>query len=228
MKISYLALANLVAKFLLLTIISPAPLHAMTVDSVRLNGTIQHLAQFGTNPNGGVSRVAYSEADRKGREYVLGIMKDAGLAVTIDAAGNLIGRRDGSKMSSKPILMGSHIDTVPEGGNYDGIVGSLSAIEVARALKDKGVTLNHPLEVIIFQNEEGGHLGSRAITAGLTAGDLSLISLSGKKVGEGIKFIGGDLNKLPNAKLVAGDFTAYLELHIEQGGVLETEKKKSG
>ena len=97
------------------------------VNGKRLMDHILALAEFGKNPQGGASRVAYSDADKQGREYVLGLLRDAKLEVQIDAAGNLIGRRSGSAANLKPLLIGSHIDTVPEGGNYDGVVGSMGA-----------------------------------------------------------------------------------------------------
>jgi N-carbamoyl-L-amino-acid hydrolase len=187
---------------------------------------IKGLAEFGTNPQGGVSRVAYSDADKQGREYVMGLMKDARLDVTIDAAGNIVGRRPGSVNKLPPLILGSHIDTVPEGGNYDGVVGSMGAIEVAQVLGENKITLRHPLEVLIFQNEEGGLIGSRAISGDLTEKELDLVSRSGKTIREGIKFIGGDPAKL--REVVRQNMGAYLELHIEQGNILETEKINIG
>jgi N-carbamoyl-L-amino-acid hydrolase len=184
---------------------------------------LQGLAEFGKNPQGGVSRVAYSEPDRAGREYVMGLLRAAKLDASIDAAGNILGRRAGTS-NLPPLLFGSHIDTVPEGGNYDGIVGSLGAIEVAQTLSDNGVVTRHPLEVIIFQNEEGGLIGSRAIDGELTEKELDLVSRSGKTIREGIKFIGGDPEKISSVRRKPGDFTVYLELHIEQGGTLAAEK----
>ena len=127
---------------------------ALRVNGKRIMDHIFALAEFGKNPQGGVSRVAYSDADKQGREYVIGLMRAAKLDVTIDAAGNLIGRRKG-KTSLSPLLIGSHIDTVPEGGNYDGVVGSMGAIEVAQTLAENNITTRYPLEVVIFQNEEG-------------------------------------------------------------------------
>jgi N-carbamoyl-L-amino-acid hydrolase len=196
---------------------------------VRVNGPrlIEHLnalSEFGKNPQGGVSRVAYSEADARGREYVIGLMRAAKLDASIDAAGNLIGRRAGSDNQLKPILFGSHIDSVPEGGNYDGDVGSLGAIEVAQTLAENNIVTQHPLEVVIFQNEEGGLIGSRAMDGELTERELDLVSRSGKTIREGIKFIGGDPTKLSTARRGKGSIAAYLELHIEQGGILEKEK----
>jgi N-carbamoyl-L-amino-acid hydrolase len=196
----------------------------LRVNGQRLNAHLGALSEFGKNPEGGVSRLAYSDADRLGREYVIGLMRRANLNVSIDAAGNIIGRRNGSDPSLSPLLLGSHIDSVPNGGNYDGNVGSLGAIEVAQTLTDRKVTTRHPLEVIIFQNEEGGLIGSRALSGELQEKELELVSRSGKTIREGIKFIGGNPEKLAEVRRKPGDIAAYLELHIEQGGTLEREK----
>jgi N-carbamoyl-L-amino-acid hydrolase len=200
----------------------------LRIDIQRLFGHLLSLGSFGKNPEGGVSRVAYSDADEMGRRYVQILMKTARLDVSIDAAGNLIGRRSGSDNSLKPLLMGSHIDSVPEGGNFDGVVGSLGAIEVAQVLAENNITLRHPLEVVIFQNEEGGLIGSRAIDGELTEKELDLVSRSGKTIRDGIKFIGGDPTKLSEVRRKKGDIAAYLELHIEQGGTLDAEKINIG
>ena len=200
----------------------------LRVNGKRIMDHLFALAEFGKNPQGGVSRVAYSDADKQGREYVIGLMRDAKLDTTIDAGGNLIGRRAGSVTGLKPVLIGSHTDTVPEGGNYDGVVGSMGAIEVAHTLFENNVTTRHPLEVVIFQNEEGGLIGSRAMDGELTEKELDLVSRSGKTIREGIKFIGGDPSKLAEARRQKGDIAAYLELHIEQGNILDNEKIKIG
>jgi beta-ureidopropionase / N-carbamoyl-L-amino-acid hydrolase len=200
----------------------------LRINGQRIMDHLMALAEFGKNPQGGVSRVAYSDADREGRRYVLELMKAARLNSTIDAAGNLIGKRAGSDNSLKPLLIGSHIDSVPEGGNYDGVVGSLGAIEVAQTLAENNVTLRHPLEVLIFQNEEGGLIGSRAIDGELTEKELDLVSRSGKTIRDGIKFIGGDPTRLSAVRRNKGDIAAYLELHIEQGGTLEAEQINIG
>jgi N-carbamoyl-L-amino-acid hydrolase len=200
----------------------------LAVNGKRIVDHILALAEFGKNPQGGVSRVAYSDADKQGREYVLGLMRAAKLDVTIDAAGNLIGRRAGSATGLAPLLMGSHVDSVPEGGNYDGVVGSMGAIEVAQTLAENNVTTRHPLEVVIFQNEEGGLIGSRAMDGELTEKELDLVSRSGKTIRDGIKFIGGDPGKLADVRRRKGEIAAYLELHIEQGGILDSEKINIG
>src|ERR1044072_5425812 len=201
---------------------------ALRVNGKRIMDHILALAEFGKNPQVGASRVAYSDADKHGREYVLGLLKAARLNVKIDAAGNLSGKRPGSDNNLKPLLIGSHIDSVPEGGNYDGVVGSLGAIEVAQTLAENNITLRHPLEVVIFQNEEGGLIGSRAMDGELTEKELDLVARSGKTIRDGIRFIGGDPLKLADIRRKKGDIAAYLELHIEQGNVLDTEKIKIG
>src|SRR5580693_3832719 len=214
---------------LLLVALIIAPPALRSQNSPRVNGDrlVEHMtamAGIGKDPAGGYSRVAYTEADRQGREYVMGLMRAAGLAVTIDAAGNISGRRAGSDPKSPVLVIGSHVDSVPQGGNYDGVVGSLSAIEVAQILAESHLTLRHPLEVLIFQNEEGGLQGSRAISGELREEDLDLATRSGKTLREGIAFIGGDPTRLAAVRRKPGDIFANLELHIEQGGTLATEK----
>lgn len=189
----------------------------------RMEDRILSLSQFGTNPQGGVSRVAYSEADLQGRKYLMGLMQNAGLSVVVDAAGNIIGKRKGQNANLPVIAFGSHIDSVPEGGNYDGDVGSLGAIECVELLNENKITTAHPLEVIIFQNEEGGLIGSEALCGLLSEKSLSLVSHSGKTIRQGIADIGGKPDNLLEAVRKKGYFKAFLELHIEQGGILDQE-----
>jgi N-carbamoyl-L-amino-acid hydrolase len=198
------------------------------IEEKRLISHLTGLAEFGKNPQGGVSRVAYSEADLQGRRYVIELMRSASLETRIDAAGNIIGSRQGSTPALHPIIMGSHIDSVPEGGNYDGDVGSLGAIEVAQVLAERAIVTRHPFRIMIFQNEEGGMIGSMAATSGLSPQQLDLVASSGKTIRDGIRRIGGDPEHLDQARLGRGSFAAYLELHIEQGGVLEAEKINIG
>ena len=194
---------------------------AFRVDGARINAHLAALSEFGKNPQGGVSRVAYTEFDRQAREAVMGWMRAARLDVSVDAAANLVGRRAGSDPSLKPIVLGSHIDSVPMGGNFDGQVGSTGAIEVAETLAAATLMLRHPLEILIFENEEGGTIGSHAITDGVPASELDRVSQSGKTFREGIRFLGGDPDRLDSARRSRGDIAAYLELHIEQGGTLD-------
>ncbi len=196
----------------------------LSVDGQRLTTHLQELAAFGRTRAGGISRVAYSEADLAAREYVTRLMSAARLDPTIDPAGNIVGRRPGSAAGQPPLMLGSHIDSVPQGGNYDGQVGSMGAIEVAHTLADHNVSLRHPLEVVIFQNEEGGKTGSRAMSGEVAPSELDLVTHSGHTIREGIRTIGGDPDRIESARRRPGNIAAYLELHIEQGGVLEREK----
>ena len=200
----------------------------LRVNGDRINAHLSALAEFGKNPQGGVSRVAYSDADLAARAAVIEWMRAAKLEPTIDFAGNIIGRRAGTSASLKPLLFGSHIDSVPGGGNYDGDVGTLSAIEVAQTLAEHNVTTRHPLEIVCWQNEEGGLIGSRAVSGQVTATELKTVSNSGKTIEQGIAFIGGDVAKLPQVKRQKGDIAGYFELHIEQGGTLEADKINIG
>lgn len=201
-------------------IAAPRP-DALRVDGTRLQGWLAELSRFGRNAAGGVDRTAYTDADRDARQYVRGLMTAAGLDVRLDAAGNIVGRRAGRDAARPPILFGSHVDSVPAGGNYDGPLGTLAAVEVARTLADHGVTTRHPLEVVVWQNEEGGLVGSRIAAGEFPARELDRVAVSGKTLHDGIAFLGGDPAALDTARRRPGDVAAYLELHIEQGGTLE-------
>jgi N-carbamoyl-L-amino-acid hydrolase len=200
----------------------------MRVNGDRINAHIAALAEYGKNPEGGVSRVAYSQFDKDARPRVVEWMREAKLEVTIDYAGNIVGRRAGKDASLKPLLFGSHIDSVPGGGNYDGDVGTLAAIEVARTFAENNLVTRHPIEVVCWQNEEGGLIGSRAVSGQLEASELKTKTNSGKTIEEGIAFIGGDPSKLDQVRRKKGDIAGYFELHIEQGGTLEKTKTDIG
>ncbi len=193
----------------------------IAVDGARLNRRLRALEAFGRTPEGGISRVAFSEADRAARELAMSWMREAGLAVRIDAAANVIGRREGRDRSLPPLLFGSHLDSVPDGGNYDGQVGSVGAIEVAQCLSEKGVDTLHPLEVVVFTNEENGKTGSRAMAGELEEKELSLPSHTEKIIAEGISFLGGNPDRIGEARRKPGEVFAFLELHVEQGAVLD-------
>jgi len=201
---------------------------ALRADGKRIEERILQLAEFGKDPRGGISRLAFSEADRRGREYIIALMRRAGLAVRVDPAGNIIGRREGREPQLPPIVFGSHIDSVPNGGRYDGVVGVIGAIECIEVLNAHGVTTRHPLEVVVFAGEEGGLVGSRALIGALTPEALAVISQSGLTVRDGIRAIGGDPDRLAEAVRRPGEIAAFLELHIEQGGVLEAEGAQIG
>ncbi|WP_296699646.1 Zn-dependent hydrolase [Algoriphagus sp.] len=195
----------------------------LKINKVRLNNSIQKLSTYGKNEAGGSDRVAYSEYDREARKYIKDLMIKAGLEVSTDFAGNIIGKKAGLNPALKPIAFGSHIDEVPNGGDYDGPVGSLSAIEVVQTLSENNWPTRHPLEVIIFTNEEGGVIGSRALAGQLSNEALKIKSSSGLTQYEGIKAVGGNPDRISELKRNSGDIAAFLELHIEQGGNLDRE-----
>lgn len=200
----------------------------LKVNGQRIETRITELSKFGQDANGHGYRVAYTKGDIEGRAWFIDLMKKAGLDVTIDAGGNISGKRKGKNDLLKPIAFGSHIDMVPDGGNYDGTLGSLGALEVIDVLNENKTVTDHPLEVIIFANEEGGLIGSRAIAGQLTAEGLKQVSQSGLTMADGIKAIGGTPESIKNCIRKKGDIHAFLELHIEQGGILEAENLHIG
>jgi N-carbamoyl-L-amino-acid hydrolase len=200
----------------------------LKVNEQRIGSRIVELSKFGRDEKGSGYRVAYTKGDIEGRAWFMGLMKNAGLEVSIDAGGNIIGKRKGKKTSLKPIAFGSHIDMVPDGGNYDGTFGSISALEVIERLNENKIITEHPLELLIFANEEGGTIGSKAMVGTLTENDLNRITQSGLTIREGLKAIGGNPENLPSCIRKKGDYEAFIELHIEQGGILEMENTQIG
>jgi beta-ureidopropionase / N-carbamoyl-L-amino-acid hydrolase len=200
----------------------------LRVNGQRIESRIFELAKFGVDEKGRGYRVAYTKGDIEGRAWFMDLMKKAGLEPSIDAAGNIVGKRKGKNPSLKPIAFGSHIDMVPDGGNYDGTLGSISALEVIEILNENNLVTDHPLEVIIFANEEGGTIGSMAMAGHLTAEGLQQKSQSGLTHAEGIKVIGGNPDTIQSCIRKKGDMHAWVELHIEQGGILEKENIQIG
>lgn len=198
------------------------------VNGNRMESRIFELAKFGRDKNGRGYRVAYTHGDIEARAWFMDLMKKAGLNPTIDAAGNIIGKRKGNNPSLKPIAFGSHIDMVPDGGNYDGCMGSIGALEVIEVLNENSITTEHPLEVIIFSNEEGGTIGSMAMAGMLTAEGLQQKSQMGLTMAEGISAIGGNPGRIKDMQRKKGDLKAFIELHIEQGGILEQKGLQIG
>jgi N-carbamoyl-L-amino-acid hydrolase len=199
----------------------------LRVNGNRLNAALGQFNSIGRTETG-INRVAYSDLDLAGRKFTLELFRAAGLEPRVDAAGNILGRLAGTGSSLPPILIGSHVDSVTDGGNFDGPVGSFSAIEVARSLREQNVRLRHPLEVVVFQNEEGGTVGSKLMIGALTREDLEKVARSGKTLREGIGLIGGNVAELASAAKKQGDLHCYIELHIEQGGRLEQAGLKIG
>jgi hypothetical protein len=205
---------NILVTLLILPLTVALAQDNIAADPERMEQRIKALSEFGANEDGGVDRVAFSEADIAGRAYIMDLMKGAGLETSVDTAGNIIGRREGSEPDLPPILFGSHIDSVPGGGNYDGDVGVIGAIEVIELLEARSVRTRHPLEVVVFSDEEGGLTGSRAMIGKMGDDTLSVMSHSGMTIGEGIRALGGDPDRLDLARREPGEVMAFLELHI--------------
>lgn len=196
-----------------------------SINAARLQRSLEQLSEFGRPAGGsfadGVSRVAYSDADVAGRAYTMQLMRNAGLTPIIDAAGNLTGIRPGSDPSFKPIVIGSHIDTVPGGGNFDGNLGSMAAIEVVQTLQDLKIPTRHPIEVAIWSAEEQYTVGSSIATGRVLGVFAEPTSAAGSAAREALKRIGGDPDQLVSARRAPGSIHCYLELHVEQGGILD-------
>ena len=201
----------------------------LTVNSDRLSESINRLAKIGKQPSGSICRLAFTPEDLQARYLVQQWMIEAGMTVRTDAAGNLIGTYAGTVENAPALATGSHIDTVPSGGRFDGVLGVLAGIEVARTLRENNLRLNHPIEVIVFTDEESTMIGCQAI-----AGTVLLQSPERyqPKVGESIQtsleMVGGNWDELPTAKRSRADMAAFVELHVEQGAVLERTGKEIG
>lgn len=197
------------------------------ISAARLEERIETLGRIGRTPDGGVTRVALSKEDREAQAVVSAWMEEAGMQVRLDPAGNLIGRMEGASPAEPPIVLGSHIDSVVNGGKYDGIIGVLGGIEVVQHMKEEGFQPHRPIEVIAFCEEEGsrfqsGLFGSRAMIGATTEQDLLLIDGQGVSRSEALASFGLDPGRIPaEATRSPGDIRAYLEMHIEQGPVLE-------
>ncbi len=191
------------------------------INGPRLHGWLLEMARFGARDDGGVDRVAFGDADIGGRAYVRSLMEEAGLAVRADAAGNIFARLHGSESGLPPLMVGSHLDSVPAGGNFDGPLGTLGALEGVLTLKEAGIQPRHPIDVVVFVNEEGGKTGSRIMAGEFQSWELEIETASGFTIGEGIRRLGGDPEGLSTVRAMPGQVAGFLELHVEQGGVLE-------
>lgn len=196
---------------------------------------LQDLADFGAiskTRSGGVNRIAFSDADREGRNWVKTHMQELGMTPRTDPAGNDIGVYPGSEAGLKPIALGSHTDSVPDGGQFDGALGVLSSLACVRAIREAGMHLRHPIEVINFSAEEGtvagGTFGSRAMAGLLDPHVLEQCFWGDKTVTNYLTEAGLEPDSITQAARSEGDLVAYLELHIEQGRTLESAAKTIG
>jgi len=194
------------------------------IDRKRLEQSIEELGRIGATPRGGLTRVALTDDDKRGRDLMVRWMREAGLRVTVDQMGNIFGERAGTQ-ALPPVMMGSHVDSVPTGGKYDGQLGVLCGLETIRALDTHDIRTRHPVMLAIFTNEEGARFQPAMIASGVMAGKIPLEDAYNARDKDGIRLV-DELERigyLGSEPCVPRAFRAYLELHIEQGPCLEEE-----
>ncbi|HEU4852975.1 MAG TPA: Zn-dependent hydrolase [Telluria sp.] len=205
-------------------------MNELRINGERLWASLMELAQIGATPKGGVKRLTLTDLDRQGRDLVTGWAREAGMSVTVDQIGNVFMRREGSNPSLPPVMTGSHIDTQPTGGKFDGNYGVLAGIEVVRTLNDLKIRTEAPIEVAFWTNEEGSRFVPVMMGSGVFCGAFTLEhayaakDVEGKTVREELERIGYLGDEVPGQHPIG----AYFETHIEQGPVLEDEDKVIG
>jgi len=202
----------------------------LQIDSARLWGDIHETAKFGATPKGGVKRLTLGAEDKQVRDWFRTACEAAGCEVRVDALGTMFAIRPGRDMSKPPIGIGSHLDTQPTGGKYDGILGTLAALEVVRALNDAGIETDIPVCVCNWTNEEGSRYAPAMMASAAYAGDYTTDDILGRKDADGITVADAlDTIGYRGADAVGKQkFSAFVELHIEQGPLLEAENKTIG
>jgi allantoate deiminase len=204
------------------------------VDGERLWRRISDLGEIGKQEGGGVTRLSFTDEERAAKDRVASYMEEASLAVREDAVGNLFGRREGRNVGAPAFLIGSHVDSVYSGGNFDGPLGVLAGIEVLQTMEEQGIETEHPIEVVAFTDEEGvrfsfGMIGSRALAGKLATEDLTNYEdENGVSIAEAMRTYGLDPERFEEATRPEDSLRAYIELHIEQGRVLENEDLPAG
>ncbi|USK31021.1 M20 family metallo-hydrolase [Bacillus sp. CMF21] len=205
----------------------------LTINKARLEERINALAQIGKISETGVCRLALSPEDKEAVETVKGWMEEAGLTARIDHFGNLIGRLEGRNPEAPVLMIGSHIDSQPYAGRFDGVIGVLGALEAAQTLKELNITPNMPIEIVAFCDEEGcrfnkGLFGVRGILGKLEEGELDRTDKSGITRKEALIEFGCDPEKFKDSEYPSGGISAFIELHIEQGPILEAKDTPVG
>lgn len=200
----------------------------LKINQERLYNSIEKLASIGKQPDNSVRRLAFSPEDIDARNLVRHWMIEAGMSVRVDGAGNLIGTYAGNDNSLPVLATGSHIDTVQSGGKYDGVLGVLAGIEMVRVFSENQIKLNHPIEVIVFSDEESTMIGCKAMS-----GTASLKAEHYKRrdhvsMADCVAKLGGNWDDLAKARRTRQDMAAFVELHVEQGGILEAVGQEIG
>jgi beta-ureidopropionase / N-carbamoyl-L-amino-acid hydrolase len=200
------------------------------VNGTRLWESLMTMAEIGRTPSGGVHRLALSDEDRGARDLLVRWLREAGCAVRVDDLGNIYGRRAGADPAAAPVVCGSHLDTVPTGGRFDGALGVLGALEAVRAMNDAGVATTRPVEVVCWTNEEGARFAPAMLASGAVCGQFTVEEAYAARDRDGRTF-GDELRRIGycgNAEDRLQAPTAYIELHVEQGPILEREGREIG
>jgi beta-ureidopropionase / N-carbamoyl-L-amino-acid hydrolase len=200
----------------------------LVINGDRLMRSIFDLAAVGKLPNGGVCRLAFTNEDLLARQLVQTWMQEAGMTVRIDAASNIIGRYPGKRANAPALATGSHIDTVPVGGRYDGCLGVLAGIEIVHVLQEHAIQLDHPIEVIVFTDEERSVIGSKAMAGEVNQSPEHYVRLDGTPIQPCLTKAGGDWDQIHTARRDRNSLAAFVELHVEQGGVMEHRQAPIG
>ncbi len=206
------------------------PAGNIAIDGDRMWATIMETAQIGATPKGGICRLTLTDLDRQVRDWFRAACEAAGCVITVDDMGNIFARRAGRDPTLPPIAIGSHLDTQPTGGKYDGIIGVLTGLEVLRTLNDQGYETNAPIEVIDWTNEEGSRFAPAMLSSGVFAGVFDTAYAYAREDREGKQF-GAELTRIGyQGDVPCGSHAlgAHFELHIEQGPILEAEQKTIG
>lgn len=207
-----------------------ARLSNLQIDSTRLWNTIHDTARLGATPKGGVRRLTLSDEDKQVRDWFRAACEAAGLSVHVDTLGSMFALRPGRDMTKPPVGLGSHLDTQPTGGKYDGVLGTLAALEVVRTLNDAGVQTDAPLCIVNWTNEEGSRFAPAMMGSAAYAGDFTVDDILARKDAEGVS-VAQALDAIGyrgEQGVGAQRFAAFVELHIEQGPLLEAENKTIG
>lgn len=205
----------------------------MEINLSRLMNDFENIVGFTSTPGNGCTRFSYSKEDRRVREYLFARMEELGMDVKVDAIGN-IRATYGKELNRPSIMIGSHHDTVKNGGKYDGLTGVLAALEIIRVLKEEKAELQQPIELVSFAEEEGSNFGITMLGSKVFAGKYSLEELKtiknaeGKSVYETAKDFGLEIDQAERDILQRGEIDAMIELHIEQGQILESQQKSIG
>ena len=212
----------------------PAPSNAPTIDKRRLMRDLNAIGRIGIGDHGSVTRLVFSIKELRSRQVLIHLMRQAGLKIHVDAIGNIFGRLDGADPKAPALLAGSHLDTVIHGGKYDGPVGVIGALEAVRTIRENKITLRAPLEVVCFIGEESSRFGFSTLGSSLVAGEVhpkdltNAVDAQGTKLADVLSSLGISPRNLFRLARDPKSMKAYLELHIEQGPILEAKAKRIG